>query len=70
MCVAQGQVSKMVRLLLLLLDRFLRHHEPDAVLLKVFERKKVWLQAHCSGCVTRAVAATGGSGSSPAPFLS
>ena len=34
MCVAQGQVSKMVRLLLLLLDRFLRHHEPEAVLLK------------------------------------
>ena len=41
MCVAQGQVSKMVRLLLLLLDRFLRHHEPEAVLLNVFERKKV-----------------------------
>ena len=40
MCVAQGQVSKMVCLLILLLDRFLCHREPEAVLLKVFERKK------------------------------
>jgi len=39
MCVAQGQGSKMVRLLLLLLDRFLRHREPEALLLKVFERE-------------------------------
>ena len=40
MCVAQGQVSKMVRLLLLLVDRFLLH-EPAALLLKLFEREKV-----------------------------
>ena len=62
-----------VRLLRPFVDCFLCHHEPEALLLRVLERRDRAGKSdskHTAGCVTRAASAAGGGGSSPAPPLS